>query len=120
MSATIKVLLLVLLAEIWNAVGQIIFKKSTNAIDAGSMRGLSGHFNYIRDALTRSSIWVGFAFQVMCIATWLMALAQADLSVVFPAGSIQYLFILFGAHKFLGERVDRMKLVGTLLVVAGI
>ena len=65
MSTTIKVILLILLSELWNVTGQIIFKKSTNSIDAGSMRGVSGHAKYIRDALTKNSRWVGFGFQVL-------------------------------------------------------
>ena len=120
MTNTIKVILLILASEIFNVTGQIIFKKSTNAIDARSMRGVSGHFQYIRNVLTKNSIWLGFAFQILCVAAWLVALAQADLSFVFPAGSIQYILILFGAHIFLGERIDRMKVAGTILVVAGI
>jgi uncharacterized membrane protein len=51
---------------------------------------------------------------------WLIALAQGDLSLVFPIGSIQYIFVLFSAHIFLNEKIDRMKLIGTFLVVAGI
>ncbi len=120
MSTTIKVILLILLSETWNVTGQILFKKSTNAIDAGKMRGISGHIGYIKNVLTKSSIWMGFSFQVLCVATWIVALAQADLSFVFPVGSIQYIFVLFGTYIFLGEKIDRMKLTGTLLVIAGI
>ena len=120
MSNTIKVILLILLSETWNVTGQILFKKSTNAIDAGRMRGVSGHVKYIQNVLTKNSIWMGFSFQVLCVATWIVALAQADLSFVFPIGSIQYIFVLFGTYIFLGEKIDRMKLTGTLLVIAGI
>ena len=120
MPATIKVMLLILASEILNVTGQIFFKKSTNAIDAGKMRGFSGHVGYLKRALTKSSIWVGFIFQVLCVAMWLLALAQADLSFVFPAGSIQYIFILFGTHIFLGEKIDRMKFAGTIFLMAGI
>ena len=120
MHSTIKVILLVLLSEIWNAAGQILFKKSTNAVDAGKMRGVAGHVGYLQSVLAKGSRWAGFSLQVVAIATWLVALAQADLSFVFPVGSIQYIFILFGAHIFLGEKIDRMKIAGTLLVIAGI
>ena len=120
MSTTIKVMLLVLLSEIWNVTGQILFKKSTNTIDAGSMRGVSGHVKYIRNVLTKNSIWMGFSFQILCVATWIVALAQADLSFVFPVGSIQYIFVLLATYIFLGEKIDRMKLTGTLLVITGI
>jgi len=120
MPATIKVILLVLLTEVFNATGQVLFKKGTNSVDAGRLRGVSGHVGYIRNILTKNSIWLGLSFQVLCIAAWITALAQADLSFVFPLGSTQYIFILFGAHIFLGEKIDRMKLTGTLLVIAGI
>ncbi len=120
MPTIIKVILLILLSEICNVTGQIFFKKGTNAIDAGQMRGVAGHIGYIKNALSANYIWLGFSFQVLCVATWLVALAQADLSFVFPAGSIQYILILFGAHIFLGEKIDRMKIAGTLFVMAGI
>ena len=120
MSTTVKVILLILLAEVWSVAGQILFKKGTNAIDAGRIRGVAGHVGYLQMALVNNSIWLGFSLQVLCVATWLVALAQADLSFVFPIGSIQYIFILFGAHIFLGEKIDRMKVAGTLLVVGGI
>ena len=120
MSTTIKLMLLVLLSEIWNVTGQILFKKSTNTIDAGSMRGVSGHVKYIRNVLTKNSIWMGFSFQILCVATWIVALAQADLSFVFPVGSIQYIFVLLATYIFLGEKIDRMKLTGTFLVIIGI
>jgi len=51
---------------------------------------------------------------------WLMALAQGDLSLVYPLGSIQFILILFSAHIFLNEKIDKMKLIGTFLVVLGI
>ena len=120
MPNNIKVILLILLSEIWNVTGQIIFKKSTNAVDAGKMRGISGHVSYIQEVLAKNSIWIGFSFQVLCVATWILALAQADLSFVFPVGSIQYILVLFSTYIFLGEKIDRMKLAGTLLVITGI
>jgi multidrug transporter EmrE-like cation transporter len=120
MSTMLKVVLLIVLSEAFNVIGQIFFKKSTNSIDAGKMRGLSGHMGYLASMLSKGSVWLGFGFQVLSVASWLLALAQADLSFVFPLGSIQYIFILFGAHIFLGEKIDKMKFIGTMLVVAGI
>ncbi len=120
MSNLTKVLIAILLSEIFNVVGHILFKKGANTIDAGRMRGLTGHVGYFRSVLSKNSIWAGLGFQVLCVAAWLVALAQADLSFVFPVGSIQYIFILFGAHIFLGEKIDRMKVAGTILVMAGI
>jgi len=120
MANEIKVILIILVSEICNSAGQILFKKGTNSVDGGRLRGVTGYSGYIKKILTRNFIWTGFACQVLCVAAWIMALAQADLSFVFPIGSIQYIFILFGAHIFLSEKIDRMKLAGTVLVAAGI
>lgn len=120
MPSIVRVILLILLSELINTAGQILFKKSTNAAGSGSIRGLSGHAGYIKTMFSKHNVWMGFSCQVIAVAVWLLALAQADLSFVFPVGSMQYIFILLGAHIFLGEKIDKMKLLGTLLVVAGI
>ena len=51
---------------------------------------------------------------------WLVALAGSDLSIVFPLGSIQYVLVLFASQLFLKEKIDRKKLIGTLLVMVGV
>jgi len=116
----VKILLLILLAEIFTAIGQILFKKSTNALESYSLRGVNTHIRFLSDILTRPSIWTGFLSMAIGLIIWLMALAQADLSLVFSIGSLQYILILFLAHILLGEKIDRMKLIGTFLVVFGI
>lgn len=114
------VILLILLSEIWNVVGQIFFKKGLNHMTFEKIRGVNGYLRYFKDALSDKFVWIGLGFQILCVVTWLLALAQADLSFVFPLGSVQYILVLLGAHFFLGEKIDRMKLIGTLLVVGGI
>jgi len=116
----VKLLLLILLAEIFTAIGQILFKKSTNALESYSLRGVNTHIRFLRDVLTKSSIWIGFLSMAIGLVIWLTALAQADLSLVFSIGSLQYILILFLAHILLGEKIDRMKVIGTFLVVFGI
>jgi drug/metabolite transporter (DMT)-like permease len=116
----LKVILLILLAEIWNTAGQIFFKKSTNALEVRSLRGVSTHIKLFRDILTNPLAWLGFGSMAMGLVIWFIALAGADLSVVSPIGSMQYILILITAHYFLGEKINALKLIGTLLVVAGI
>ena len=116
----IKIVLLILLAEAWTAVGQILFKKAANAVESRSLRGVGTHIRFIRDILMKPLIWFGLASMAAGLVFWLMALSRGDLSFVFPIGSIQYVMILFSAHIFLGEKIDRMKFLGTFLVVFGI
>ena len=116
----IRIILLILFAEIWNSLGQVLFKKSMNAIDVQSLRGIRGHIRFISDIIGRPTIWLGFCSMAMGITVWFVALAGADLSIVSPMGSMQYIIILAAAHFFLNEKISRLKLTGTLLVVLGI
>lgn len=116
----IKIVILVFIAEILTAVGQILFKKTTNNLGSHSFRRVDAHFRFLREVLTKPAIWTGFFSMALGLVVWLIALAQSDLSIVFPLGSMQYIMILFLAHFFLGEKIDKMKLAGTILVVLGI
>jgi drug/metabolite transporter (DMT)-like permease len=116
----VKIIILVLFAEAFTAVGQILFKKTANSIDTYSLRGIHAHKRFMSDVLTKPSIWAGLFYMGVGLVIWLFALAQAELSLVFPMTSLQYIMILFLAHIFLGEKIDKMKLAGTLLVGIGI
>lgn len=116
----IKIILLVVVAEIFTAVGQVLLKKSANQADVYNLRSPDTLLLFLRDVLSRPALWGAFLAMGAGLIVWIIALAQGDLSLVFPMGSLQYVLILFSAHVYLGEKVDRMKFLGTFLVVAGI
>jgi len=116
----VKIILLVLLSEAITVIGQILFKKSTNNIGIYNLRNGSDRIRFLSEIFTRPHLWLGVLAMAIGLIVWLFAIAQGDLSLVFPIGSLQYILVLFLAHKFLGEKIDRMKLIGTLLVMAGI
>ena len=99
----VKIILLVLAAEIITAIGHLLFKKTTNMMEAYDLRKIDNHFRFLRDVFAKPSIWLGLAACAAGLIIWLMALAQGDLSLVYPLGSIQFILILFSAHVFLDE-----------------
>ena len=116
----IKIFFLILGAEIWSTAGQILFKKGTNRLLRPHLRSLASYLGFTKKILLMPAIWLGFASMALGLFIWLMALSRADLSLVFPLGSLQYILTLVSARLFLNEKIDRMKLVGTFLVVVGI
>ncbi len=116
----VKIVFLILLAEIFTAIGQILFKKTTNMLKRHSLRSVDTHISFLRDVFGKPSIWIGFFSMAVGLVIWLIALANGELSLVFSIGSLQYILILFLAHIFLDEKIDSMKLLGTLLVIFGI
>lgn len=116
----LKAVILIFLAEIWNTIGQILFKKGTNSLNTQSLRGVKENIVFLGNLLSRPVIWRGFACMAIGLVLWFVALAGANLSVVSPLGSMQYILILVAAHFFLEEKIDFLKTTGTLLVVMGI
>lgn len=116
----VKILFLVLFAEILTAVGQICLKKTANNLESHDLKKVGAHINFLFEVFSKPMLWVGFAFMALALVVWLFALAEGDLSLVFSLGSSQYIIILFLAHFVLGEKIDKMKAIGTFLVVLGI
>ena len=116
----VKIFLLVMLAEILTAGGQICLKKAANNLDSHDLNKLDMHLRFLSDVFSRPELWIGFVFMSIGLVAWLFALAEGDLSLVFPLGSSQYVMILFLAHFIIGEKIDKMKVLGTFLVILGI
>jgi uncharacterized membrane protein len=116
----IKTILLILFSEMWNTAGQVFFKKGANDIDLERVHDVRSYLDLLQKSLKKPFIWLGFLSMAVGLGIWLIALAGAELSFVFPVGSLQYLAIMVAAWMFLGEEIDRMKLIGTLLVVLGV
>lgn len=115
-----KIILFVLLAEVCTSIGQLCFKRSINNLGGNSSQFSPAKPFFFRKLLVKPMLWAGIISMVLGLTSWISALSIGDLSIVYPLGSIQYVFILFASHFFLGETISRMKLIGTVLVILGI
>lgn len=70
--------------------------------------------------MTNPMILTGLVSMTAGLVIWIAALAQAELSLVFPITSLQYIVTMVAAHYLLGEKINKLKLIGTLLVIIGI
>jgi len=116
----LKILFLVILAELFATCGHVVFKKGLHGIETPDFRSLRSSFLLIKTFVCRPAMWIGILLLTGNLLIWLMALAQGDLSIVFPLGSVQFILILVASTIFLKERADWNKLLGTLLVAGGI
>jgi drug/metabolite transporter (DMT)-like permease len=61
----------------------------------------------------------GFLYVLSSIVTiWL--LQRLPYSVVLPMGGICYIWTLLISHKFLGEKINRYKVLGVVFIIAGV
>ena len=114
------VILLIVLAEIWGTIGNVLFKKSINDMEFHSLSNARLYLKFLTNVVKEPLIWAGLISMGLCLVTWLVALSKSDLSFAFPVSSIHYILILFFAHLFLDEKIDAMKLIGTIGVFLGI
>jgi len=111
---------LVLLSELWNTLGQVLFKQSTNRLSFAHEKSLKSYLDFLTQVIGQPRILLGLLAMAAGLIFWLLALSQAELSVVFPLGSIQYILILFASRLFLSETTDALRIFGTLLITLGI
>lgn len=71
-------------------------------------------------AFRPAAMWIGVALQALAFFALLVLLSWADLSFVVPATALSYVVGAAGSALFLGERVDRTRWAGVLLVCLGV
>ena len=116
----INIILLVILSAVFSSLGQICFKIASNKTQPMRSKNVGAYLTYIGSVLRVGWVWLGLVSMTVSLAIWLLAVAQADLSLVYPIGSLYYIFVLILARLFLNERLDRMKILGTLFIFGGI
>jgi drug/metabolite transporter (DMT)-like permease len=116
----IRAILYVCIAEIWNATGQLLFKRSANVFPPVQGGNWRVYVDFLKSVMRRPGILLGLLSMAIGLIFWLMALSQAALSVVFVLGSMQYILILVASRFFLGEKINGTRLLGTLFIATGI
>ncbi len=66
--------------------------------------------------------WVisGFVAAVAAAAVWMLALRNAELTVLYPFMALTFVFVPLLAHLLLGERINALQMVGFVMIVGGI
>ncbi|MFA6143147.1 MAG: EamA family transporter [Candidatus Omnitrophota bacterium] len=116
----LKILLIILFAEVWGVVGQILYKKGVTRIGTPKLRDFNSCISFAKKVFTSPMIMTGLVSITTGLIIWIVALAQAELSLVFPITSMQYIVTMVAAHYLLNEKINKLKLIGTVLVMIGI
>jgi len=115
----IAVLSLILISVTISAVAQIALKHgmSSPAVQAGFTSGLEKLAPLVA---AHPFVWLGLALYGAGALLWLGVLAQVDVSQAYPFVGLGFLLTMVFGVILLGESVSAMRLIGTLLVVAGV
>jgi multidrug transporter EmrE-like cation transporter len=66
------------------------------------------------------NVLLGLLFYAVSTVFWLVALSKIELSVAYPMLSVGYILLMIISYFLLNETITVYKVIGTLLVVAGV
>jgi multidrug transporter EmrE-like cation transporter len=116
---TILTLSFILISVFLSVVAQILLKHgmSNSSVQAALN---SDALNAGITILTNISVVAGLAAYVSSAGIWLLVLSKIDVSKAYPFVGIGFIGTMMFAYWFLNEPLTLNKVIGTLLVLAGI
>lgn len=102
-------ILLVISATLVGAFGPILLKKASEK-KLSSLKSLSTNYH----------LFGGVALYGLGTMLFIPALKGGDLSVLYPFVALTYIWVSLLSVKFLGEKMNRMKWIGIVLIILGV
>lgn len=97
---------------------QLIMRWRIGAPGAGSAD--ADRLGFVLGLLAMPWVWVAFACTFLAGVMWMLTLSGLELTYAFPFTGVAFLLILLAGAFVFGEHVNVGRVVGTLLVVAGL
>lgn len=99
--------------------GQLVFKWRVDL--AGSLPGGGGErLDYFTRLILDPWVVSVFATALLASVTWALALTRFELSFAYPFMALSFVLVLGFGSAFLSESLTVAKVVGVLLIVAGL
>ena len=115
-----KTALVIAIIVIADSIGDVLLTKGMRQVGVVSTFAPRGLMAIIRKALRSHYVLASIVFMVIHFVGFLAVLSWADLSVVFPATCLVYVFSTLGGRFVLGEAISSNRWAGTMLVCLGV
>ena len=112
--------LLIALVVLGGSAGDLYITKGMKQLGEISTLHFGTLLRIAGSAITNRYFMAGVLCMAVSYFSFLGALRLADLSLVLPATSASFVITTIGARLFLNERISPARLVGILLVCAGV
>jgi drug/metabolite transporter (DMT)-like permease len=115
----VKVLIVLLIGLMFEAVGVVLLSRGLKQIQAIEQINLVGIGDLIRRGATNPSLLAGIAFEAVFFAILLYLLSQRDVSLIWPLTSLGFVITAIAARWILHEHVSWLRWGGVILIVFG-
>jgi uncharacterized membrane protein len=111
-----NVIIIILCGILCASLGQVFWKVGMNAVGAIDNFSISGIVSMFLNPL----VFLGLLMYGLSTIFWLIALSQKDLSYVYPFIALTFIIVLLLSKFLLHENVGTYRIVGTLIIIAGL
>jgi drug/metabolite transporter (DMT)-like permease len=115
----LPVLALLLTASALTVVGEVLLKLGVNAVSA-QIGAFSLDPRVLWATFTDWRVVLGFALVFGGALFWLGVISRVNLSFAYPLLALNYVLILIPSRFVLGETITPSKIIGAVIVVAGV
>ncbi len=102
-------MLLMLVITVLGAFGSMFFKKAAKDFD----------FNILKQ-LRNINLMIGVILFCLGTLLYILALRTGGLSTMYSLTSLTYIWVILISKKFLGEKINKYKWAGIILIMLGI
>lgn len=99
-----------------NTFAQLFLKKGADTCIAGRVLNIETLFLCISNLY----FWLGFLCYAISILSWIFVLSKMSVSLAYPFLSFGFVLSVFLAYFLLGEPITLSKIIGVLLICAGL
>ena len=115
----LKLLIVLLVALYFEAVGVVFLSKGLKQIDKPASYAPAEILRLIGRGAQNKAILLGILFEAIFFAGLLYLISRADVSFVWPLTSLSFVLTALAAKYFLGENVSGIRWAGVLLIMCG-
>ena len=109
----------ILLTLAFTVYGQLVLKWQMGS--AGALpAGFAPKLGFLLQQFTNPWIFSGFVAAFVASLAWMAAMTRFPLNYAYPFMSLAFVIVMALGVLFLGEAVNLRKVIGTLMVVAGL
>jgi drug/metabolite transporter (DMT)-like permease len=114
-----KVVFILLLALIFEAVGVVFLSKGLKEIGEPARLSMSELLALMGRGARNPSLLIGILFEAIFFGALLYLLSQRDVSLIWPLTSLGFVITAITARLFLNEQVGWVRWSGVFLIVLG-
>jgi multidrug transporter EmrE-like cation transporter len=117
---TVQLYIFLIVSVLMSALAQVTLKAGMSSTSVKSALVDGFNVDTVLAVAQSPGVIGGLALYGASVAVWLAVLAQIDVSRAYPFVGLGFLITMSFGYFFLGEPLNLQKILGTLLVTAGV